>query len=250
MAVDQNMKNMYADLSGAPVKGRADPQYIDPFISGYYYIHWFRKPLSMDDMGIDSSFFDDITRVLATRVTLPGVTLNTTEVVTSFSNASKISTPTTIERDNSFSVAFTEMNGLPVMRNIEKWVFSIRDPMTGLSRLKNYGVKGFSGDMLVILIKPVLTSAQGTQQTSTGLERADIVEKAYLFTNAFPTNVPDDILSPDLATSDQVIVDITFKYSNCVINDKVTEAATKLLASDDNFETTGMPEYTLATNKK
>lgn len=224
----------YKDFSTAPTKGMANSDIIDPYISGYYYLVWIRKPAGIvgDKAGqVPKTFFDDITRVLSSGVTLPGITLNTTDVVTSFSNASKVSTPTSIERDNTLGIKFNEMSGLPIIKNISNWIFSIRDPLTGLSKVANYGIKNISGDLLVILTKPILSSAANAQDEG-------FIERAYYFTNLFPTNIPDDILSPDLATQDKIEVDIQFKFTNCIISDKVDELAVKQLTGKV-FDTVG-----------
>ena len=226
------------NYAGAPTKGPGDANLIDPFISGYYYLVWTRKPSEMvgdGDGQIDPLFFSDIARVLNNAVTLPGATLNTTDVATAFSNASKISMPTSIERDNTFSVKFSEMSGLPIIRNIEKWVFGIRDPLTGLSSVKDYSLKNISGELLVILTKPILASAAKDNETN------GYIEKAYLFTNVFPTNVPDDVLSPNLETQDKVEVDIQFKFTNCITSPNVDKLAETQL-NDSVFKNTSYLE--------
>lgn len=196
-----------------------EPTIMDPYISGYYYCFFIKKPDFIEDNSIESF------RVLQNSVSLPDITLNTTEIITGFGGAGKVSHATSVDISTEITMKFTEMSGLPIINTVAQWVQNIRDINTGLSNIKGYKLSEYSGELLVVATKPVLNDVKG--------KSTDWLEKAFLFTEVYPTNVPFSALNQDLGSSDKVEPDITFKFSGFYHGEKVNQfAASHTLLED------------------
>jgi hypothetical protein len=193
-----------------------DAELVNPYISGYYYLMFTRLPEFLDET------FPNIVRVNNNSVTFPDITLNTTEIVTGFGGAGKINVPTTIDKGTDFSVKFLEQEHLPIINSFALWVQNIRDYNTGLSAVSDYNLKNISGEVLVVLTKPVMTEAENVNPL-------EIIQKSFYFTEVLPTNVPFSTLNQDITNSDKVEPEITFRYTGLYHGSKVDEyAATKI----------------------
>jgi len=193
------------------------PKVSDPYLTGYFYVMFTKVPTFIDPNTVQAF------RVAHNSVTLPDITLNTTEIVTGFGGAGKVSYATSVDKGTDFSIKFTEMSGLPIINSIAQWVQTIRDFNTGLSSLENYSLPAYSGEVLVVMTKPVLNDVKGEQVGG------NFIEKAFFFTEVFPTNVPFSGLNQDITASDKVEPEITFKHAGFYHGQKVNEfAAAKL----------------------
>ena len=173
----------------------------DPYITGYYYIQFTKLPSFLT--GDSNKIAQDVFRINQNAVTLPDVSLNTTEVSTGFGGAGKISYVTSVDTGTDFNIKFLETTGLPILNTLAQWQQNIRDVNTGLSALPNGYLSEYSGEVLIALVKPVL----GSKVTE------NILEKAFFFDKIYPTNVPFSNVNQDITSSDKVEHDVTFKHS-------------------------------------
>lgn len=202
-------------FANALTKG-LQPEYIEPYVSGYYYLIWLKTP------DFVSKNFVEIMRVTNNSVDIPDTTINTTEVVTGFAGSGKLNVVTSVESGSDLTVKFTEMSGLPILNNIENWVLNIRDRNNGTSNIPKYKLANYSGELLVVLTKPVLNSVKDEQDNG-------FIEKAFIFTYIYPTNIPYSSYNQDVTNSDKVEPSITFKFSGMFTGEEVDKfAVTKL----------------------
>lgn len=211
-----NMQSAFAQADSLGYRALTE----DPYLTGYYYVLFTRVP-----SFIETDITNQIFQVTQNAVTLPDVTLNSTEVVTGFGGAGKMNYATSVDVGTDFSIKFLETTGMPIINTIAQWQEAIRDTNTGLSTLKDYNLKSYSGEVLVILTKPQFVNGQYTVANNP----RSFIEKAFFFDRAFPTNVPFSNLNQDIASSDKVEHDIPFKHSGFYHGELVnTFAATRL----------------------
>ncbi len=177
------------------------PDISDPYISGYYYILFTKVPDFIGDNVLN------VMRVANNAVTFPDITLNTTEIVTGFGGSGKVTHATSVDKSSDFSIKFNEYTGLPILNTAAQWQQAVRDYNVGLSAIQNYSLSAYTGEVLVALAKPVLNDVKDTQLDGGWLE------KAFLFTKVFPTNVPFSLLNQEITSSDKIEVDLQFKHS-------------------------------------
>ena len=215
----------------------ATPDIITPAVQGAFYV----IPVRLPDMIFsqkEKQELEEIFRVLVNKVTLPGVTLATAETTYGFSGATKVSAPTNIDVTNEVTIGFNEQQGFPVINFIEKWVYAIRDPHTGLSRVSDYTLANISGDFLVVMTKPVYMTANPIEENGVSGYTLDNIERAVFFRNIYPTRVPLDTLSPNKENSDKIAYDLVWKFKN-MINNEYTKALAleQLMRFSDNVST-------------
>ena len=227
-----------SNITGGAVKPSAfnnafnrgvQPKVSDPYIGGYYYIIFTKMPSFIDSNSVHAM------RVAQNSVTLPDITLNTTEIVSGFGGAGKTTHATTVDKGTDFSIKFTEMTGLPIINTAAQWIQNIRDFNTGLSAIEDYSLASYTGEVLVVLTKPVLDIAKGAQVGGS------FIEKAFFMTEAFPTNVPFSMLNQDITASDKAEPELTFKHSGFYHGKKVNEFAASKLT---DLRTSSMLDFT------
>jgi len=199
---------------------------LNPAVTGYFYLVWTRKP---NIPGVSAEAIADITRVLVNKVTLPGITLGKAETVNGFAGTSKVTAPTTVDYSRETTIGINEQMGMLALKSFENWVFAIRDPHTGLSRIVPYTMRNISGDLMIIVAKPV-------RPTDTPIEGQETVgddyyvEKAFHFRHIYPTGVPYDIISPSKESSDKIQYDVPFAFREMAANEKTQAWAGKEIA--------------------
>ena len=209
------LTNGLLGLDTQPTVGETNtnvPDILTPAVQGSFYLKWLRLP----DF-VDKQAWEEIMRTLVNKVTINGVTIGTADAVNGFSGTTKLTAPTNVEVTNELPMGINELQGLGVLNHIEKWVYTIRDPLTGLSHVTDYSIRNISGDLLVILTKPVHSADKS------------IIEKAFLYKNLFPTNIPYDTLAPNKETSDKIAYETTWKYKNQIVNDQIIDYAAGVL---------------------
>ncbi len=217
-------------ISGQKTVGEIEdfaiPDMLTPAVQGAFYMFIKRSP-SQDIFTIDEmTDVKDMFRVLINKVTLPSVTLATAEMNAGFSGTTKIAAPTNLDIANEITIGFNEQQGYPVLKMIEIWVYAIRDPHTGLSRVEDYNLNNISMDFFMIMTKPVAPIAEEGDDKPVP---TSIIEIAIFFRNIFPTTVPLDTLSPNKEASDKVQYDITFKFKNMINNEHTINHASEFL---------------------
>ena len=202
-------------FSNALTKG-LQAEYIEPYVSGYYYLIWLKVPEFVD------ANFQEVMRVSNNSIDIPDTTLNTTEVVTGFAGSGKLTVVTSVETSSDVTIKFTELSGLPILNNIENWVMSIRDRNNGLSNIPKYKLAAYSGELLAVLTKPVLNDVKDDQDNG-------FIEKAFVFTYIYPTNIPYSTYNQDVTNSDKVEPSIAFKFSGMFTGEEVDKFAVQKL---------------------
>lgn len=224
--------SQYGSFQNVVSKGYNASIYGDIYLTGFFYILWTRLPDIMKDNTEELGNFKEMTRVLNNAVQLPGRELQFTEVTTGFGGASKLAIPTMISNGNDLSITYNELSGLPMLKFNQRWITAIRDPISGLSDIPNYGLKTYTGDILYITTKPVHYKDQGSMGVLTGsFPNEQIVESAHLFTNVFPTNDPQELLSATIEASDKIDVQINYKFANMWNGEEARKFASSLLDS-------------------
>lgn len=185
--------------------GGSNADGVDPYISGYFFVHFAYLPPKLGDQVKDGGGNDGISRndeiqsVLHSSclaVTLPGGTVNKAEF-TGLGGV-KWSAPTNVDWDNTVTLRFLEFSTLPILSIMHGWVRLIRDYRSGTTPLVGaegaYTKSEYSGTMYYYSTKP------------DGLT----IESYACLTGMFPMKDPMDQYGGDLATYDKLEVDIDF----------------------------------------
>lgn len=159
----------------------------DPYVTGYSYAIWLRKPLCLkDDWDTFEKLFYQNFRSLDG---ISDITLEVQSIGFGFSNNETNWASTITKGNTEFSVNHVEFAGSPMRKLYENWVFGIRDPLTGLSTYAEgttkYKDANHTGDLLYFTTKPVLLTDDASAELL-----ADSIEFACVYKNAMPKNVP------------------------------------------------------------
>lgn len=179
---------------------------LDPFVSGYAMIYWVKLPafFEKDD---DLKYFKVLTQKVMTSFSAPtDIDLVTTAQNYGFAG-NEVNFVTQVNRNNTdFSIGFKEYSGLPVTKMFDKWITYIRDKNTGIALYPKvfdmeYSARNHSATLLYIVLRPDVTNTTH-----------NVIEKAILYSNVVPLNIPMGYLSYDLGSQDSpAAIDITFK---------------------------------------
>lgn len=216
------------DFSNAVTKGFNANLYSDIYLTGYGYIMWVAMPEFLKDEKIKKSIgdFEKMSAVLMKAVRIPSVNLNSVEVTTGFANTNVLSIPTTIDMDRSLQIVYNELSGTPMTKFHQTWISGIRDYASGVSDIKDYGIKTYTANLLYITTKPVHYEAQGSFGShGGGTPNKRMVETAHFFTNVFPTTDNQANFSMDLESSDKVEVEMNYKFSQMFMGAAVNKFA-------------------------
>jgi hypothetical protein len=199
-----------------------EPESKEYYITGFFYLLWVRTPLFLDEQLGGTNLFKSLGRVASNAVTLPDVTLNTTDVQEGFGGTNKRSIPTTIDLSNDINIKYYEYSGTPVSKAHQIWISGIRDYASGVSSINNYQYRNYTGDLLYITTKPVFYS--GNSQPT-----PDLIESAHFLTGVMPTQDKQSAFSSDITNADKVEQDIPYKISQMFMGPNVNQfAASKL----------------------
>lgn len=220
----------YSSFADAVTKGYNASIYSDVYLTGYFYIYWVGIPSFLDEAKKELSDFRHLTRVLYTGVQIPDMTLNSTEVVTGFSGTSKISIPTTLEYGTDLTISYNEISGTPISKYHQLWISAIRDPASGLSDIKDYGLNNYTGSLLYITTKPTHYGTNGSFGKSTSAApNRQIVETAFLYPHVFPITDRQSLFSGSLESSDKLQVEVSYKCGTPFTGDAVKKLAENYL---------------------
>lgn len=119
--------------------------------------------------------------------------------------------PTIMSTTRTIDIQFEEYYFAPVSRVIKAWVYAIRDPLTGLSRINAIRQSNYKGKLDLVYFDP-----SGTE-----------VLLALRFLGLWPSSPPWDAFTADTTASDIVLPSVTFNYdvayNNTVIEEDVKE---------------------------
>lgn len=193
---------------------------VDPYITGYHFVKWVALPPSLGDHigqindGSKSvGNYADLLSSLCTQVTLPGGTVNRAEI-NGLGNI-RSAVPSNVDWDNTVTMRFLELSGLPVYKIISAWVRLIRDYRVGASKLANdtYGKSKYAGAAYYWTTSP----------------DGQTIEFACCLAGLFPLKDPIDSFGHDLTAYDKLELDIDFNvdyvYRDSWVYNKVANYA-------------------------
>ena len=137
------------------------------------------------------------------------------------------------------------------------------DTHLGRSPIKDYIPANYKGQCFAILCKPTLTG--GTGATAHEILTPHDIEQVYYMDGVFPTTIPDDAFSTDIATNDVAQLSVTFSFdggfhtkeSNGVVDEaikRMTELATANGSHIDSYKNSldemGVGVGALSSNSK
>jgi hypothetical protein len=117
------------------------------------------------------------------------------------------------EITRTFTVAFREYTGLPIMTLLRKWN-SILDPYLGVGSFKAdmWMPNSYKGVACAFLCKPTVSESEQTQIS------ADDLEQMYFFDGVWPESQPDDSFNTDIASNEALQLSVTFSFDGSAYN--------------------------------
>jgi hypothetical protein len=168
----------------------------DPFITGYAFFIWLKKPAFFDE-GIWKNFKALTERNFKALSGISSMTLAADDLNMGFAG-NILPVPTNMPKENnSFSLNHYELAGSPVREGYQYWVTGIRDPETGLATYHGkinqdgmkYSLKNHTAEAIYIVTDPSGASLYAGSRAYAG------IEFACYYTNVFPTKIPQDHLN-------------------------------------------------------
>jgi hypothetical protein len=193
-------------FTGMDASAYADIE-LDPYVSGYSFIYWVKLPTWFEKDG-DLKYFRVLTqKTMRSFQGLTDVELQDAAQQSGFAG-NEASVVTGIQRGNTdFTIGFKEFSGTPITKMFNKWITYIRDKNTGISLYSKvfdceYSARNHTAILLYIAVRPDVTNV--THQN---------IEKAVLYANVFPVNIPlSTLFNYDLGSQESpTSVDINFK---------------------------------------
>lgn len=202
----EKMNGVGTFFTGMDASAYADVE-LDPFVSGYAFIYWVRLP-SWFEKDADLKYFKVLTQKTMRSVQgIADTELQETGQQSGFAG-NESSVVTGIQRGNTdFTIGFKEFSGTPITKMFNKWISYLRDKNTGISIYPKvfdceYSARNHTAVMLYVVVRPDVTNVTHNN-----------IEKAFLYTNVFPLNIPNSTLfNYELGSQESpTSVDINFK---------------------------------------
>ena len=179
---------------------------VEPYITGYHFVRWAYLPASLihnvDHVSFPTQRLERLEAIAnvfnsaTLAVTIPGATMNRAQF-NGLGNV-KWSAPTNAEWDDTVTIKFFEMSGLPIFHCIHGWFRMIRDYRAGVSTLDMvpgmYNKANYAGTMYYWTTEP----------------NGKHVDYHCCITGMYPLNDPTDSFGHDLASNDKLELDIDF----------------------------------------
>lgn len=174
--------------------------------SGYFYAFFFVPPQAFstnagtsDNYGSYGISDDEANKLLTATCTSfnPAGESTISDVQFEAMNGINFSIPGNVTQTKTATATFHELSGLYVTKVISQWFSWIRDPLTGVSKAKQYTIDSWAGDIYFVVTKP------------NGLE----IEYCAHFAEARPKTDPRDFLNQNLTASDKASLSIQFEYN-------------------------------------
>ena len=175
-----------------------------PFISGYWYLV-LEPPTSIfnDEAGVlNASHWFHST---AEGFTPPSKTITKVDVPGMGGMASSYAAGQEFTRE--FTCTFREYQNLPISTAIRTWS-DMFDPHLGRSPLNDFRPDHYKGACYAILARPTLNANPNALEKL----RNEDIEQVYYMEGVFPTTIPDDVFSADIATNDVAQLSVTFSF--------------------------------------
>ena len=200
---------------------------LDPFVTGYAFLYWISLP-SWFESDADLKNFKVLTQ--KTLVSISGIAdmeLQESSQPYGFAG-NEVSNPTGVTRGNTdFTLGFKEYSGTPVTKMFKKWINYIRDPNTGIAVYPKqfdveYSSANHTGQCLVIFMRPDVTNVGH-----------DNIEKAFLYSHVFPTNIPYSSLYSYTLGSQESPESVEINFKGVPLeNEAVDKLARKVLEEE------------------
>lgn len=182
-----------------------------PFISGYWYLILVPPTKIFNE---STGLFTDWFHSTAEGFTPPNRSITKVDVPGMGGMGSSFIAGQEITRE--FSATFREYQNLPIIQALRTWG-SVIDPHLGRSGLTDtYLPSDYKGQCFAILSKPILSG------DNKDIKSTDI-DQVYYMEGVFPTTVPDDAFSQDIATNDVVQLSVTFSFDGGFFTKEVPE---------------------------
>jgi len=192
---------------------------VEPYITGYHFGYFQYIPpgvgVVLENLFPDAPPAKSINNILSSlimSVDIPPGTLNKIE----FPGVGgiKSTAPAFQEIDNSFSVKFLEVSGIPVFKILSSWCYLMRDTVLGVTSLPVYNKSNYAGSMYYWTTKPDGVS----------------IEFAAYITGIYPTKNPFDAFSHDLTNIDRLDITAEFAMDYILVNKEVYSKCASLAA--------------------
>lgn len=202
-------------------------EFIDPYTTGYHYIY-FWLPNKLSDQ------YAKFLTTTCTSVSIPGITVNPNEY--QGLNASSWSYPGLVELDSKrFTCKVVEYAGLPILEIVGSWVNIFRNIIYGISDPDNGGTSQID--------------FKGRALYATTLFDGVTVQFAAAFTGIYPTKVPTDLYSSDVATHDKVEPELEFVFDQMYMGKNAVNSAQALVNSTRSGSITNIDQmYNVVTS--
>jgi len=173
-------------------------KYNQPYVSGYWYLIMVPPAELLQNMQRDATTWLHAT---AESFTPPTKTVTKADVPGMGGLSSSFVAGQELSR--TFTVAFREWQGLPIMNILQAWTNAI-DSRTGVSPLKNFTPNAYKGAAYAALCRPTVDGS--------GSIGPDQIEQLFYFEGVFPETLPYDTLTSDIATNDTAQLSVTFSF--------------------------------------
>ena len=173
-----------------------------PYISGYWYLI-MTPPHGLMNNSTMTRNATDWFHATAESFTPPTKTITKADVPGMGGVASSFAAGQELSR--TFTVAFREYQGLPIMNLLQMWT-SMIDSRSGMSSLPSYVPSNYKGSAYAALCKPTASSSNGT------VIGVSDIEQLFYFEGVFPETLPYDTLTSDIATNDSAQLSVTFSF--------------------------------------
>lgn len=200
--------------------GTSPNKIVEPYVTGYHFANFSYVPSQISNVMatmfpssdlVPSKSIANILSSTVLAVNVPGININRTTV--EGLGGIKFTLPTSTEFENTFSVKFLEVSGTPIFKIISSWARLVRDTIYGISLSNNKS--SYSGSMFYWTTRP------------DGIT----VEFACCLSGIYPTKIPTDSFSHDLANIDKLEIEVEFAVDYIFLEKWVYDACKGLAAS-------------------
>lgn len=182
-----------------------------PAVTGTFYILPTRKPHKTCISDDTWESFTGILKNLITKVSTSDIEIQETSGTYGFNGTNTSSAPTTVDHTKEISLTAIENNYKQCTKVIREWVYSIRNPISGLSRVIPYTLKNMTFDAYIIFTKPMV----GEDPANLTVEdfRKEIVNEVFFYKYLRPKKIPFSAVSiGDKEASDKIDFEMPLSY--------------------------------------
>lgn len=227
--------------------------YFNPYISGYSFIKWLQLPSWFEQDAYLKYFAPMTEKNFRSFSGLSSIELQTGSYQSGFAGRDIDFVTGINHMSNDFTLSHVEWSGGIMRKLYERWIFNVRDPLTGICLYpRKYGVeesaKNHTAQLLYINCKPSATAATNEE------EAKNVIEFACWYTNVYPTGIDYSHMNYNVGEQNQATLEVNFKGLPHV-GDRVLSFAAKILAeqviktADNNGSIPFIYENGLGTNE-